>query len=305
MKEKLSQGIMICLFLTMTVFIMVYSNDVMMSVSFSISIWVESLFPSLFPFFVVSNLLLNYGFVDILGGLFKNIMPRLFSLPREASFVFAISLISGFPSGAKYTTELVSKGIISHEEASHLLTFTHYSNPLFILGMIGEFLLGNKNLGFLILVCHVMSGILVGVLLSKRNDIVLSKSKNFSLKKKRDSFGMILKNSIQDALSTLFLMLGIVTVFLVFTTIFKNVFHFNEFLQTIFTGLLEMTQGVYGVNNLSISILQKAMLMTFFISFGGFSVHSQVLSIISSQKIKYKYFYTITQKMMLTKNPLK
>ena len=292
MKEKLFQSIMICLLLTITIFIITYSKDVMSSVSFSISIWKDSLFPSLFPFFVVSNLLLNYGFVDVLGRVFKKIMPKFFSLPGKTSFVFAVSLISGFPSGAKYTTDLVSKGIISKEEAGRLLTFTHYSNPLFILGMIGELLLGDKRLGFLILVCHVVSGIIVGVILSKkRNNTSVLKRKNLELKKKPDSFGVVLKNSIQDSLSTLFLMLGIVTVFLVFTTILKEVFHFNDFIQTIFSGLLEMTQGVQSVSSLPISILEKTIFMTFFISFGGFSVHTQVLSIISSEKIKYKYFF--------------
>ena len=52
-----------------------------------------------------------------------------------------------------------------------------------------------------------------------------------------------------------------------------------------------MTQGCFFVSKLTIPISLKASLMTFLISFGGFSIHMQVFSILSDYKIKYKDYF--------------
>lgn len=41
-----------------------------------------------------------------------------------------------FPSNAKYTKELYLEGSINEHEASKILMFTHFSNPLFLLGTL-------------------------------------------------------------------------------------------------------------------------------------------------------------------------
>lgn len=291
MKKKLGSNLMICLLVTITIMIICFSDVVMESVSFSISIWKDNLFPSLFPFFVVSNLLLEYGFIEKISFYLGKFMPKIFHLPKQASFVLLVSLFSGFPSGAKYTTELVNNKVLTRDDGAILLTFTHYSNPLFILGLIGNLILGNRKLAIMILLSHVCSGLIIGFLFRPKND-VLSKIDSYAFKENNNvSFGSSLRKSIFDALETLFLLLGIVTVFLVITTLLEAFIDFSPLVKVIVSGLLEMTQGVKLVSILEYSSLFKTILITCFISFGGLSVHAQVLSIISEAKIKYKYFF--------------
>ena len=290
MSKKISQDLFICLLLTITVSLVIFSNEVIQAVSFSLSIWIENLFPTLFPFFVVSNLLLRYGFVESLAASVGRIMPRLFHQPQESSFVLCLSLISGFPSGAKYSKELVEAKKITPEEASRLLTFTHYSNPLFILGLIGNLLLGNQKLGLIILVSHVLSGLLMGIIFAKKTSSISEKEPKKAFFSTKQPLGTALANSIQDALSTLFLLLGIVTIFLVLSTIIEQFFPLNPYLKAIIFGILEMTQGVKTMSILPVTEFVKTIWITIFISFGGLSVHMQVLSIISGTKIKYKYY---------------
>lgn len=292
MRKKIGSSLIICLLLTTIVMIICYSKEVMESVTFSISIWKDNLFPSLFPFFIVSNLLLEYGFVSYVSSLFKRIMSKFFHLPKESSFALIISLFSGFPSGAKYTTELVKNDVLTKEEGARLLTFTHYSNPLFILGMIGSILLGNKKQAFIILFSHIISSFIIGIILRPKTIPRDNELKNYlSNSKEIPPFGKALRNSIFDALETMFLLLGIVTVFLIITTIIDIILPLTPTIKVIISGLLEMTQGVKLASELTCTPLIKAMFMTFFISFGGLSVHAQVLSIISEAKIKYKYFF--------------
>ena len=103
---------------------------------------------------------------------------------------------------------------------------------------------------------------------------------------------VILANSLLHSIDTLLLILGVVTVFLVITTIIDNNINLNNYNQSILNGLFEMTQGLKYVSLLDIPLKLKSILSTMIISFGGFSVHMQIMSILSDTKIKYLPFFT-------------
>lgn len=291
MNKKTINTLMICLLLTIVIFMITRSNKVIESVTFSISIWKDNLFPTLFPFFIVSSLLMHYGFVDIIGNFLSYPMQKLFHLPGCCGFVLASSLFSGFPSGAKYTVDLVKTNKITQKEAETLLTFTHYSNPLFILGMIGTLLLNNQKIAYLILISHIISGLLVGIIFSKKENPTSNKISHITKTElSNKSFGEVLTTTIFDSLNTMFLLLGVVTIFLILTTLINEIITLPDYLQVIISGILEMTQGVKLASTLELPFILKTVLITGIISFGGLSVHTQVISIISSKKIKYKPF---------------
>lgn len=268
--------------------ILIYSERIMESISFSFNIWKNNVFPSLFPFFVLCDILINYGFVEVLSKLFKPLMS-LFKINENCAFVFVMGLVSGFPSSSKYTKELLDKGLINTREATKVLMFSHFSNPLFILGTISITFLNNKEVGFLILFCHYITNIIIGLLFrnylpSKNNNIFNTINNN------KKNFGQIISGAIINSINTLLLILGTITVFLVITTIIDTNINLNNFNQSILNGFIEMTQGLKYISLLSIPLKLKTILSTMIISFGGLSVHLQVYSIISDSNIKYLPF---------------
>lgn len=282
--------------------ILTESESIMESVSFSFQIWQNNIFPSLFPFFVLSEILIHYGFIEFISELFRPLMGKLFCMNGSASFVFFMSLVSGFPSNAKYTRELYQKGMLDEEEASKILTFSHFSNPLFILGAVSLSFLKNKEVGFLILICHYVTNILLGILFRNYHKSIVKKER-VSLKKavyamhqKRirntKTFGQMIASALTNSIQTLLLILGTVTMFLVLTTIMDHNLNLNPFYQSILNGFIEMTQGLKYVSLLDIPLKLKSVLTVMILSFGGLSVHMQVLSIISDTKIKYLPFFT-------------
>lgn len=287
MKKRNGSLPLICLLVIISISLILYSENVIESVSFSISVWKDNLFPSLFPFFVVSNLLIEYNFIDILGKYFGKIMPKLFYLPEETSFILFISLISGFPSSAKYTSRLVHEKRISKEVGEQILTFTHFANPLFIISFIGSNILFNKKIAFLILFCHIGSNLIIGIITRKRKYLKNNTNTQKKESKKTPPFGSVLSKSIMDSLNTTFLLLGVVTCFLVITTIINCFFHLSEPIKIFLSGLLEMTQGIKLTGELNISLFLKGLFALGFISFGGFSIHMQVLSFITEENIRY------------------
>ena len=104
------------------------------------------------------------------------------------------------------------------------------------------------------------------------------------------TIGSIISNSLINSINTLLLILGVVTTFLIISTIIDNNFKLSLFNKSILSGILEMTQGLKHVSLLNISNYYKAFLITGILSFGGLSVHTQIISIISDTNIKYLPF---------------
>lgn len=288
MNRKIANFTVIIISIIFLLFLIIKNNIVLESVSFSISIWKDNLFPTLFPFFIVSNILIEYNFSDIIGSILTKPMKKIYKLPGITSYVLINSLFSGFPSGAKYTSLLVKEKKISLKDAERLLTFTHYSNPVFIISFIGGIIL-NKKLGTIILISHIIGGLLVGEIFSFNDNEKIIETK-VNKKANNLSIGKALSTSIYDSLNTMFLLLGIVTIFTLITSFISNTFNLNIYIKTILSGLLEITQGIKNIETLNLSLFIKTILITLFISFGGLSIHMQVLSIISEYNIKYKPF---------------
>lgn len=293
MKKNIYNLLTILLLLLILSSILIYSQETLKSVLFAFNIWKENIFPSLFPFFVISDLLMNYGFVNILGELTKKIMNKVFYLPGEASFVIIASMLSGFPSSAKFVKSLLEDQKINTEEAEYLLSFTHFSNPLFVIGVIGSTMLKSKKLGFIILFCHIISNFIIAIVIRKKREVdtsTINIDKLFTINSNKN-FIQVLTSSITKTINTLILLLGIVTTFLVLSTLISNLINLNDFTRAIVSGILEMTQGIKYISAVNIPLYLKATIMTMFISFGGISIHLQIMSILSDTKVKYKNYF--------------
>lgn len=290
------------LLLSIAFFILTESKAVMEAVLFSFQIWKNNIFPSLFPFFLLSELLIQYGFVEFLGELLKPVMNRIFRISNQAAFIFVMSIISGFPSNAKYTKALLEEHKINEKEATKILTFTHFSNPLFILGTVSITFLGNREVGFLILFCHYITNLLLGLLFrnyypSPKTDCRVSIRKaitNMTLarQKKKVSFPLILTNALNHTIQTLLFILGVTTTFLIITTLINQHITLSTFHQSILNGFFEMTQGLKYVSLLNIPLKIKGILTVMILSFGGLSVHMQLIGILSKSKIRYFPYFT-------------
>ena len=278
--------IIITLFFLVELFI--NKNLVFNTISFSLDIWVNNLIPSLFPMFILSDILITYNFVKYIPKWFINIFSYLFNIKKECTLVFFLSMLSGFPTNAKNIKKLYDMNIINGKEASHMLMFTHFSNPLFILGTLAIFFLNNKKLGIIILLSHYLSNFIIGIIFRKLNTISSSISNE---QEKNLHFGPVFVNAIKSSVDTLLLILGILTCFLIISTIIINRFDLNSYNSLLVKSILEITMGLKELSLFNFSDLTKVVLSSCILSFGGLSVHMQVISQLIDTDISYKYFF--------------
>ncbi len=278
------------LFFICVVFVLFNSIEIMESIRLSFSICINNLFPSLIPFMILSNILINYNFINDLSEIFKNLM-KMFKINKNCSFALIMSLISGTPSNAKYLKDLYDNKLIDENDVRKCLNFCHFTNPIFILGTIGFTFLNDKKLGLIILVSHYLGSIIIGLFQNKSlsNEIEY----NNNLKDNNKSFINILSDSIYSTINTLLLILGIITFCLIISCILNKIFSLNDNLKFIY-GFIEITQGLNYLKETNMSIDLKAIISSFIISFGGVCIHAQVFSIIDNKKIKY-YPYLIAR----------
>ena len=84
----------------------------------------KTVIPSLFPFMVISELLVSSGAGEALGRLFSRMMRRIFGISGAGASALFLGSMCGFPVGAKTAVSLYDRGVISRSECQHLFTFT-------------------------------------------------------------------------------------------------------------------------------------------------------------------------------------
>lgn len=296
MKKKLYSVIVLLTIIILIINIFIKSSSLTNTIIFSCNLFIKNIFPSLFPMFVISSVLVEIGIPNVLGTFFQKIMSKLFKTKGAASFVFFMSIITGFPSSAKYINDLLDKSFINKQDAEKILTFTFFSNPLFIINTVGNIFYKSTKIGITILIAHIIGNIIIGLIFrnyNKQTELIKENKKISELKALNNKINSvnifkILFKSINSSIEILINIFGIVTFFIIIINIvFQNP---NKLYQILITGILEMTTGLKYLSIMNINIKTKLVISTFLLSFGGLSVHSQIMNILQKKKVKYLPF---------------
>ena len=257
----------ITILLIMTFIILIFNNYdiVLKSTLDATTIWLNRVFPYLFIMIIIQDLLINLDFASF----FKNTVV----------YIFIMSLLSGTPSGTYIISKLKQQNIISKEYANTCLIFTFFANPLFLYSILNSIFLSKFITIRLMLILYLTNLFLYFIY---KKDLP-SNGKSINTNE------INLSSSIKTSINTTITVLGVITFYLILSNIiiteFNIIYPFNIF----FKGFLEMTQGLASLINSSIKF--KEVIAMIFISFGGFSIHTQVSCILNEADLSYKYFF--------------
>ena len=289
MKKYIFNGLINLSFIVLFFEVLFNKNLIIDTISFSLNTWVNNLIPSMFPFFIISDILISYQIINYIPRVIKKYFSLIFNVGEEELSIFFLSLLSGFPSNARITRNLYQENLISKESASHALTFTHFANPLFVLSTVGVIFLNNELYGYIILISHYLGNIIIGILSRK-----LATNNNINYKpniNKSQRLSNILIKAIKSSIDTLLLILGTLTCFLILSSLIINKLNIDPYTSSLIKGILEMTMGLKSISLLNLSDIYKVVISTMFISFGGLAVHMQVLSCLVDTDISYRTFF--------------
>ena len=164
---SLRRNILPLLFVLLAICFVIFSRSNLTAATNGLTLWATCVVPSLFPFFVISNLLSQTKVVSFVGKLLDKLMRPLFNVPGIGGFAFVMGLISGYPVGAKIVSDFREQGLVTKDEGERMLAFTNNSGPLFIISSVGISLFGDTTTGLLLLCTHILACVTVGILLGK------------------------------------------------------------------------------------------------------------------------------------------
>ena len=265
------RNILPIIFVVITIYLVIFSKSNLTAAKNGLTLWATCVVPSLFPFFVITNLLSHTKVVSFTGKLLDKFMRPLFNVPGIGGFVFVMGLISGYPVGAKVVSDFRQEDLVTKDEGERMLAFTNNSGPLFIISSVGISLFGDTTTGLLLLCTHVLACITVGIILgkfSKKSDeefrakIIFSQRNsthfienslhnkttnrnnsvsNFSASKSQNvtfkNLGEVLGSSINNSISTILMIGGFVVIFSVIISILNQT-HALDFLSKFFNPIL-------------------------------------------------------------------
>lgn len=122
------------------------------SVNFALSglnLWFTKMIPTLFPFMIVSGILIHMNLVKPICAPFERIFLHLFGVGANGVFCIVIGFLCGFPMGAKVVADLYKKGEMSLEEAEYLLSFCNNIGPIYFCGFVLTTLKVSNKLPFI------------------------------------------------------------------------------------------------------------------------------------------------------------
>ncbi|MDI7249599.1 MAG: sporulation integral membrane protein YlbJ [Bacillota bacterium] len=143
--------------------LIVYSEEAFEAALAGMKIFWEIVFPSLLPFFVLSEIMLALGVVHFLGVIFEPLMRPLFNVPGAGAFVMSMGLAAGYPMDAVITAKFRKRGLCNQAEGERLLAFTNTADPLFIFGAVAVGMFRLPELGAVLALAHYLGAFCVGL----------------------------------------------------------------------------------------------------------------------------------------------
>ncbi len=305
--------------------LLAYPNAVIGASMRGILIWWDVLFPSLFPFLVLAELMLGFGIVHFFGSLLDPLMRPLFRVPGIGGFVMTMGFASGYPMTAKLTAKLWEDKLINREEGERLVSFATTSDPIFLIGAVSVGFFHDARLALVLGAAHYGTAILLGLLMRFHSGGRLSppapvQGKGRLLARSFRAmhearlmdgrpFGIMLQEAIRAAIQLIFVIGGLVvfasTILEVLTIaqvlrLIQDTFGSllglagvpRELSQSLVDGSFEVTLGAKAAGGASASIplVYKAACGAFVLAWAGLSVHAQIISLLHKTDLRYGPF---------------
>lgn len=261
--------------------------------------------PSLFPFFVLSSLVVELGMSRYLGRLLEPVMAPLFRVNGACATALALGFVGGYPVGARTAIQLYENGQCSRTEAERMLAFCNNSGPAFILGVVGAGVFGSGAAGLLLYLAHLLASLLVGVLFRFYRPAQRPGRRGAGAQFQAASFSAAFTRSITGALQST---LNICAFILFFTVFLRILAHAGVlaalsralsallsplglsqlWAERLLTGLVEVSSGVSSLTDGTLS--GRLSMAAFMLGWAGVSVHCQVLAFLGDSGLSMRTY---------------
>lgn len=263
----------------------------------AISVWAINVLPLLFPFFIFTRLIVNLNSPK--ANCMDKFFNKVYHTPIGSFSTFFLSILSGYPMGAKLICTMHENNQATRKEAEKMLSFCSVSGPMFMLGTVGLMMLKSYKAGLIILISNIIASLLNGLIYRGEKEKIQNKVSYIPQKK-----GNVLADSVYNSLISILMVGAYIVLSFLIIEIFKNlklfdfltnsiccVFnlkHHHNLVQSVLVGIIEITCGILNLSTINVSLTLKTILASGLIGFGGISVLLQNLNFLTKLNISPK-----------------
>ncbi len=252
----------------------------------------RTVIPSLFPFMVISELLVQSGAGEAFGRLFSRLMRWVFGLSGAGASALLLGSMCGFPVGAKTAVSLYDRNLISKAECEHLLTFTNNPSSAFLITAVGVSIFGNRRLGVTLYITMLATSFLIGFLARFfiRGKGKIDPHPHYPTGWHPGGVEMF-TSSVSGAANAMLAVCGYVIFFSAVTGALGHMMaglgQSGELVYTLLCGFLELTGGISEASGLASR--EAAIVLTAGVAgWSGLSVHCQVMSLCGGRGLSFR-----------------
>lgn len=248
-----------------------------------------SVIPSLFPFMVVSELVVASGMGSALARILGRPFGWLFGISRESCAAILLGCVCGFPVGAKTVMSLYDSGSISGKEAERLLAICNIPSSGFLISAVGIALYGDRRFGVFLYLMALISVLLWGFLLARLYPIS-PRGPQATVPVRKVLGAETFTGAISSATAS---MLAVCAYVVFFTSVVGCLSHMLDALSLPSTvraflfGFFEISSGVNAAASLGGAAAGIA-LCGFMVGWSGISVHFQILSLCGGRGLSFR-----------------
>jgi len=290
---------------------------------FGLKLWFDVVFPALFPFFTMSEVLMGLGVIHFGGVLLEPAMRPLFRIPGVGGFVVAIGLASGYPLGAKMTGQVCRQGLCTPVEGERLVAFANTADPLYLIAGVSFGMFGMPEVGAALVASHYLAVLLVGLAMrfhaggrmgtvekparrGKRSALLARALQAMEEARRQDArpIGQLFGDAVHSSLRSMLFIGGCIMMFSVFlqtltaagvvTWVASAVsFVLSPFgisdgiVQALIKGIVEITIGSDAAARATdADVLQRVTVASGIIAWSGLGVHAQVAAMVHGTGIR-------------------
>ncbi len=213
---KLKNIFKTALFIFALYILLFHGNLLREGISNGLILCVSVVIPSLYTFIVFSTFIVNTNFFAMLKSTIPAAIPKIFKMNRSEFLAFFISLIGGYPSGAKLIYEMSESGEITKKRAAELLPFFISAGPAFIITGIGLSFYNSSIIGFILFTSHTLASLVLPIFMLRRGE----RSQATQLKRKNATDRFVM--AISSCSSAIITMTGFI---IFFGAVLNTAFH--------------------------------------------------------------------------------
>lgn len=227
---------MLLILLLLWAFWLLTDPSIRSSVTAALFLCARSVIPALFPFMVVSSLLISLGLGELLSAPLSGWMA-LYGIGGAGASALVLGLIGGYPTGGRAAAALYREGLVSRDEAERLLAFCNNANPAFLITVLGVGVFGSFRAGLWLWLIHIAAALLTGLLTARpRRDLPRSTPQNRPAFRAA-GFTSAFVSSVQSALGNILSVCAFVVVFSILSLPIRRL---GGIVGTAATGALEL-----------------------------------------------------------------